>query len=303
MFRNHDGHARPWIRSALLIGLALLGKDADAQTLPLIFSFTGGTAGAAAPVGTPVLSGSALYDMSQVGGTYNTGANGGTIYTVNTDGSGFRILHSFGGANDHGAAGIVGSLDLQGSVLYGTTYGGGQLNNGSIFSINSDGSNYQTLYYFPSGGNLGYGPYGDLVVNGSTMYGTTSGGGTAFDGTIYTMQTNGTGYATLYSFSGATTDGRLPKYGALALSGTTLYGTTQDGGADNYGSVYSVGTNGSGFTLLHSFTGGATDGTYPQGGLFEIGSTLYGTTSSGGTGGGTIFSINSDGSNFKLHDS
>ena len=69
--------------------------------------------------------------------------------------------------------------------------------------------------------------------------------------------------ATIHEFAGGTDDGREP-YGSLTLSGSTLYGMTYGGGDSGVGTVFSMGTNGSGFTLLHEFASGADDGQPPQ---------------------------------------
>ena len=80
----------------------------------------------------------------------------------------------------------------------------------------------------------------------------------------------------------------------LTVVGSTLYGTLYQtgsiiGDSATEGTIFSIGSSGSGFQVLHAFT--ATGGLLPQGTLTAIGSTLYGTTLAGGTGGfGTIFS-------------
>jgi len=52
---------------------------------------------------------------------------------------------------------------------------------------------------------------------------------------------------------------------SLILSGSTLYGMTSGGGSDDAGTIFSIGTNGSNFKLLHSFTNSASDGNSPIG--------------------------------------
>jgi uncharacterized repeat protein (TIGR03803 family) len=112
----------------------------------------------------------------------------------------------------------------------------------------------------------------------------------------------------MHPFAGGASDGSIP-YGSLILSGSTLYGMTWEGGASIDGTVFSIGTDGSGFTVLHSFAGGATDGASPHGSPLLVGSILYGLTSYGGTGVcpggsvagcGTIFEIATDGSGFQV---
>ena len=64
-------------------------------------------------------------------------------------------------------------MTLIGSTLYGMTLVGGADSHGNIFSINTDGSGYQNLFCF-NGANGAY-PYGDLTLDGSTLYGMTVG--------------------------------------------------------------------------------------------------------------------------------
>jgi hypothetical protein len=82
----------------------------------------------------------------------------------------------------------------------------------------------------------------------------------------------------LHEFSYA--GGQIP-HGALTLSGPTLYGMRNGGGANGKGVVFGMNTNGSGFGLLYEFNG--SDGSDPHGSLTLSGSTLYGMTSGGGT--------------------
>ncbi len=70
---------------------------------------------------------------------------------------------------------------------------------------------------------------------------------------------------------------------------------TNNGGADGYGNIFSVGLDGSDYQNLYSFTGGS-DGAYPQASLTLGGGTLFGMTTSGGNGtgfygDGTIFAL------------
>ena len=83
----------------------------------------------------------------------------------------------------------------------------------------------------------------------------------------------------------------------LTLSGSTLFGTTEEGGIGN-GNIFSIKTDGSGFHNLLSFSGSM--GNDPHGTLALSGSTLYGVTPDGGTGeAGLIFRVNTDGSGYQ----
>ena len=98
----------------------------------------------------------------------------------------------------------------------------------------------------------------------------------------------------LYAFQG-NADGRYP-FGNLVDVGGKLYGTTEQGGAANDGTVFSINPLTGGRQLVHDFRG-QSDGAYPENGLIVVGGTLYGTTAGGGGAGcggsgcGTVFSL------------
>src|SRR5206468_2767692 len=135
----------------------------------------------------------------------------------------------------------------------------------------------------PTGTNSdGASPYGGLVLSGHTLYGTTSGGGSSTVGTVFSMNTDGTGFRTLHNFSGE--EGANP-FAGLILSGDTLYGTTTFGGVSGNGVVFAMKIDGTGFAKLHEFSEGNIDGSNPFAALILSGNTLYGTTAYGGVSG------------------
>jgi uncharacterized repeat protein (TIGR03803 family) len=222
--------------------------------------------------------------------------------------------------NPNPVAGVV----VSGSILYGVTQLDGTNGNGMIFTLNTNGTGFATLYTFSrtalssSGAGFtnsdGANPAG-LILSGNMLYGTTSAGGTNGAGTVFALNTNGSGFLTLHTFnrssfdvhalSSTNSDGAQPQAGLL-LSGGTLYGTTLNAGTNGFGTVFAVNTDGTGFTTLHSFNGGATasktpatDGGNPAATLVLSGNMLYGTTEAGGTNGwGTVFAVNTNGSGF-----
>jgi uncharacterized repeat protein (TIGR03803 family) len=266
------------------------------------------------PDGGVILSSNTLYGTTQVGGT----GGKGTIYAIHIDGSGFTNLHNFAPisgppsyTNTDGSH-LFGGLVLSGNRLYGTAEFSGFYDKGTIFAINTDGSDFAVLHQFTSApapdfaNGDGTFPYGGLILSGNTLYGTALNGGTSGSGTVFAINTDGTGFTNLHSFGPgannsaglyANEDGANP-YSGLVLSGNTLYGTASDGGGTGNGVVFSINTDGSGFTKLHDFSGGS-DGAYPYAGLTVSNNVLYGTTINGGsTGYGTIFAVNTDGTSF-----
>ena len=149
-------------------------------------------------------------------------------------------------------------------------------------------------------------PYAGLTLgsNSNTWYGTASLGGSSGHGTVFAVNTDGTGFTILHSFTGGS-DGATP-WAGLTLSGNTLYGTTYYGGDSSNGTVFAVNTDGTGYTILHSFTAHDAsniniDGAYPNAGLILLDNTLYGTATYGGSwGNGTVFAINTDSTGFTV---
>jgi uncharacterized repeat protein (TIGR03803 family) len=212
----------------------------------------------------------------------------------------FTTLHSFAYFPGDGGWPYAG-LILSGNTLYGAAYTHGSWNGGTVFAVNTDGTVFTNLYNF-TGGSDGYWPYGGLILSGNTLYGAASAGGSGGNGTVFKVNTNGTGFTILHSFTASAnsinSDGAWP-YAGLILSGNTLYGTAVHGGSSGNGTVFAVHTDGTGFTNLHSFTVTASssphnnsDGANPWAGLILSGNTLYGTASYGGSSGnGTVFAL------------
>ena len=165
-----------------------------------------------------------------------------------------------------------GSLIDSGGTLFGMTFGGGANGRGNVFSVGMNGTNYQNLvsFTYSSGTAMGKYPEGSLIASGSTLYGMTSGGGDAYPGNIFSVGVNGTNYQNLISFtdSSGTAIGAYP-FGNLIASDSTFFGMTNQGGAHFVGTVFSVGTNGTSFQSLVSFTGtsGTASGQEPPGQL------------------------------------
>jgi uncharacterized repeat protein (TIGR03803 family) len=219
----------------------------------------------------------------------------------------FTAMHSFTATpfstNSDGSVPYAG-LTLAGNTYtwYGTTSKGGSSGYGTVFAVNTDGTGFTVLHSF-TGGSDGATPWAGLIQSGNTLYGTTINGGSSSNGAVFAVNTDGSGFTVLHSFtarnaSGINSDGAFPNAG-LTISGQTLYGTATYGGSANYGTLFAINTDGTGFTNLHSFS--YYDGTGPVAGLTLFGNTLYGTATYGGAGAsGTVFKVNTDGAGFVL---
>ena len=231
------------------------------------------------PTGALTLDGSTIYGTVVAAGT-GGGATNGFVYAIDLNGSNYRTVYAFTGAESaFPQSGVV----LGGNTLYGTT------TYGAIFQVNTDGTGFDIIGQNP----VTFGNSSGLTLIGSTLYGLTFGGGAGGAGTIYRVNTSGSDYTVMHNFAGGISDGAEPWWVDLVSDGAKLFGTTARGGPNNDGTVFSINLDGTDFQVLHSF--GDSDGSGPLTGLTLVGSTLYGVT--GGTLG--IFRINTDGSGFE----
>jgi len=297
--RIHDTNALCLLVAMGVAALAGRPVAGTAQTVTNLHSFGAFASDGQNPVASVIAVGSTLYGTTSAGG-----GNGsyGTVFAVNTDGSGPTNLHQFGAAGD----GRIPRASLvlgDSNTLYGTTTEGGTNNNGGvIFSINTDGSDYMILHEFGGAGD-GRTPQAALTLVGSTLYGTTYGGGANFEGTVFAINTDGSGYTVLYQFGTTVANDGANPWAPLTAVGSTLYGTTYGGGGPgNKGTVFAIETNGSNYTVLYRL-GFNNDGANPQAPLLVMDSLIYGTTYYGGMiGQGTVFAMSTDGSSYtNLH--
>jgi uncharacterized repeat protein (TIGR03803 family) len=272
------------------------------------------------PQGEFSVSGNRFFGTSFGGGNNSAG----TVFVGQTNGS-VSLLRSFAAvhadtATNSGGASPSALLALSGGVLYGTTTAGGAAANGAIFSLTTNGATFSVLYNFSvldsqTGTNTdGAVPWGGLILSGDKLYGTASAGGAGGNGVVFFIRTNGANFTTLYNFSpmdtlaATNTDGAIP-FGGLVLSNGTLYGATFAGGFGRRGTIFSLQTNGLGFTVLHHFTATGsitatnTDGASPCAGLILSSNVLYGTAAAGGAGAaGAVYSLNLNSAQFStLH--
>lgn len=223
-----------------------------------------------------------LYGTTVLGGSRNFG----TVFKVSASGVETILYNFLGGTND-GAYPYYGLTGDTNGNFYGTTGGDGSSTWGTVFEITASG-HYSTLYRFTGGldgGRPKTGLHRDSVGN---LYGTTKAGGAFGNGTVFEVSASGI-ETVLYSFTGGA-DGSQPESGVLEDAAGNFYGTTVYGGASSFGTVYKLDKLGNEI-VLHSFEGGL-DGQYPHAPLVnDPKGSVYGTTSEGGKGYGTIFKI------------
>jgi len=168
----------------------------------------------------------------------------------------FSVLYNFGGASDGGDPYATLLRDAAGT-LYSTVDYGGTSFAGGVFKVAADGT--ETMLYSFTGGADGAYPFSPVVRDSAgNLYGTTSQGGSANAGVVFKVDPSGT-ETVLHNFTGGA-DGVIPIGGLVRDKAGNLYGTTSQGGTSNDGIVFKINPRGK-ETILHTFTGSATDGT------------------------------------------
>jgi uncharacterized repeat protein (TIGR03803 family) len=224
-----------------------------------------------------------FYGTAESGGA--NGHNGGTVFKITPSGT-LTTLYSFcsqSGCTDgeNPYAGLVQATD---GNFYGTTVGGGANGDGTVFRITPTGA-LTTLYSFDiTDGETP--PAGLVQATDGNLYGTTAYGGANGGGTIFQITPSGT-LTTLYNFCSQSgcTDGQNPWAGLVQATDGNFYGTTNGGGANNDGTVFSLSVG------LGRFV--ETRRTYGEvGALVEIlGTDLNGSTSVSFNGATAVFNV------------
>jgi len=231
-----------------------------------------------------------FYGTTPTGGPNLVGA----IFKMTPTGT-LTTLYSFAGPDGAFPYGFVQGSD---GNFYGVTFGNGTDNQGTVYKITPSGT-LTTLHAFS--GLDGARPYGGMVqATDGNFYGTTDGGGThngCFNndcGTVFKITPTGV-LTTLYNFTGGS-DGNSPHAGLIQATDGNIYGTTNEGGLQDFaGTVFRMTLSGN-LATLYNFCSqpGCADGEGPEGGpLLEAGNgLLYGTTYYGGdSGDGTVFTL------------
>ena len=259
-----------------------------------------------------------LYGVTRQGGSATT--VNGYLFRVRPDGSGYQTVRGFTAADFGSTAGRPGSSLVFGAdgALYGTTEAGGSANNGTLYKINPDGSGFAVLHSFTAGTTAatfagdGGAPRGGLVFGSDgVLYGLASRGSATpgaglndSNGVLYRIAPDGSGYRVLFSFDQrlAATGGIMPNALIQGRDGV-LYGTARAVGIAAVGAIFSIRTDGTGFTQLTNFSRAtpanghspATPVAHATDGF------LYGTTIGGGARNvGTVFRMRTDGTGYQV---
>ncbi len=248
-------------------------------------AFTGGVDGAFPHAGLM---------QGKDGNLYGTCASGGSHYYGNVFraylSGGLVNVFSFSDGND-GASPYARLVQASTGYFYGTTTAGGTNSYGTVFRMTLGGA-VAGIYSFGDGTDGAEPETGLAVGTDGDLYGVSTYGGADSYGSVYRVTPAGAVTA-LYAFTGGT-DGAYPLSDLVRGKDGYYYGTTAEGGAGGYGTVFRISSNGT-FTNLASFT--YANGSLPEAGVIQgADGNLYGTTVEGGANGyGTVFCVTTKG--------
>jgi uncharacterized repeat protein (TIGR03803 family) len=278
--------------AAIVAGL--FATAASAQSVDILHQFDNDTDGRT-PDSNGVLSadGSVLYGSTAT----QFPGGGGTIWKINTDGSDFQVLRTFGGT-----AATTEGTNPRGELILQQTLGGDKLvgingfglpsNAGTLWQMDVDGSNFQVLHAFdPQDGE----ELIDVRAYDDGFIGVAANDFLNSSGTIWRINSDGSNFQRLKLFTGVS-EGRYP-LDAPTPVGSTFYGMTALGSdipvSNSDGTIFRIDDDGSNFSQIYEFPD--SEG-LPVGRLIETGGYLYGVTGRGGANGdGSIFRFTPDG--------
>jgi uncharacterized repeat protein (TIGR03803 family) len=260
----------------------LFSVDPANGTETTLHSFSGRLDGGTPSAGVTVTDG-VVYGTAPTGGEFGAG----TVFYYRAGIKYFGVLHNFAGLSGT----VVPSLFEEGGELYGVAADGGSHGAGLAFKVSTAHGNGKSLLDF-QGGTGGAYPGANLLRLDGVLYGTTTYGGAAGAGTIYSIDPASGKETVVAEFAGGA-KGQFP--GNLVSAGGMIYGTTGFVNDATAGTVFRLNPKTGRLFTLVNFTGtqgnifNANNGTPNS--LVAVGKTLYGTIASGGFGAGSIFSI------------
>jgi uncharacterized repeat protein (TIGR03803 family) len=301
------------ILDMFVIATLMTATRAAAQTEKVLYAFGNNTADGFTLDGSLVSdSAGRLYGTTSSGGVFGVGMVFELRHTI-SGGWTERVLYNFKFNGRDGYAPEANLIFDAAGNLYGTTASGGVHGDGTVFELTPKaGGGWTETVLFNFNGTNGQFPRSGLIFDAAgNLYGTTSHGGSSYSsgacsvgitlkgcGAVFELRPKAGRWVerVLHSFNFDGTDGYNPTASLVFDTHGNLYGTTQGGGANNWGTVFELSHAGGSWTetLLHSFNNNGTDGADPSGPLtFDASGNLYGTTASGGVGNGfgTVFEL------------
>lgn len=244
--------------------------------------------------------GGVFWGVTSSGGS----SNNGTIFKLATASSLVTTVREL--TNN---AEIAGRTPLAAPVLgadgrlWGVTSLGGEKNQGTVYAFDAVNDVFETEHEFTYDGlvpeqlNKGSKPHGGLVSDGAGfLWGATEFGGPHDRGTIYKIHETTSEVTVTHAFSNASGNPNYPRSPLVKVDGY-LWGMTATGGTGNHGTIFKVDISDGSVTKVVDFTNTSAPakGRLPYGALLDDGTgILWGTTSQGGNGNGTVFTFDTN---------
>jgi len=268
----------------------------------VLYSFTGGADGGEPYKGVTIDRRGNLYGTAVTGGSGGCEGGCGVVYKLTkSDGAWNQtVIHAFTGSDDGSGPGARVTVDRNGDV-YGMAPTGGANGAGTIYKIHPHAGSwdFQVIHTFTGGDDGASGSAGRMLLQHGRLYGAATAGGLYGSGVVFELTPPAEAavgewdFRALYSFHGQP-DGSFPYGALLRASSGKIYGTTYYGGENGIGAVYELSPQPVGEwdgRVIYSFQTGS-DGNSPISNLVrDAAGNLYGTTSEGGLGTGTIFKL------------
>jgi len=229
-----------------------------------------------------------LYGIASAGGCNN----GGTVFSFDPASGLFTDIYGFEcnfNLYDMGWNPLSGPMVASDGKIYGMTYYGGNFNQGVIYVVDPATNIYTDIHDF--GDSTGVDPDGTLIqLSDGKLYGTAI-GGTNGGGVIFSYNPVDSIYTPLHYFEDSTIGQGPYLAGLIKATNGKLYGTTEYGGAHNYGVIFSFDVSTSVYSDIYDFD--SLNGYYPGAGVIQAtNGLLYGTTIYGGAfNDGNIYSF------------
>ena len=260
----------------LLFGTTVFGGTANAGTVfklgtdgsgfAVLHSFSGLVNEGGRPYAQLVEDAAgALYGTTEVGGADAT--NGGTVFKIQKNGTGFTVLRAFTGGTGNAGTLRRGLLLASDGALYGVTPTGGQNAKGTVFKVQRDGTGFQLLHQFAANGTQGGIPQATLVEDADgVLYGGNTAFGALGGGTVFRLNKDGTAFGVIHHFRSGTADGNQMQGELVVGSDGWLYGTTFNGTATGVGELFKLARVATGltYTLVSNPGHGGLSGTAPN---------------------------------------
>ncbi len=245
-----------WGKAGTTSGGMIYRIKADGTDYKILYDFNG--TNGYNPLGGMIIKDNTLYGATRGGTSYK-----GNLFRIGTNGSNFESFFSF-----HDTLGEMPATPLliRGDTIFGVTSYGGKYNQGVLYRMKIDGSNYKKLKDF----NM---PPTPVIYYNHFLYGVASNdyGGTSI---IYRIRTNGSEYEILGEYSSGANATPVPK-SPLLLIDSELYGGACAGNTNTH--IYKIKPDGSGYEVVYNFQAFSDilpvySLTYWNGNFFGIGS-------------------------------